>query len=515
MLYNLKDKKYYPLLIYIIGLFIALSSVNYFYYLQNQVGGVHFWRATDSASFVAYYYENGMRFFDTGTYNLDSKEGRAASEFPILYYITAALWHLFGRSDMTLKILTGLIFFSGFYCFFKLAIQKLGNIYIALLLTLLLLSSPVLLSYCNKFIPDTSALGFSLIGIYFFFKFYQTSNYRYYLWAWAFFILASLLKVTVAIFPVAIFCLFITEYVFKINIAPKVVFSGNISRYLLPTLVLLLLVAGWVFWVIYYNNINSCYIFLTKYAPIWQSSWKKIVDDYNLISVVQYPYYYYFSTTHFIIITIAIGLLLWRQWQNIAKWFFVFLVLGSIAYGVLFYNQFVQHDYYMFPFAVFLSLGTLFSLAAIIKKARKYQKGIVGIIGAFLFIMNILSYNFAARKVESHNRYGNYSYMFQNPTEFVGKIEEYGIPKNATIISIPDPTPNGTLYIMQRKGYTSGGIPDYYVQKHINNAIVKGANYLVISSKKYYKFADSNMFTAVEVSKHPIVKVFKVTAKKN
>lgn len=513
LLSKVEKHSLFPVFIYLSALFIVLIATNYFQYLLAPAGGIHYWRQSDSGSFVAYYYEHGMNFFNTGTYNAGSNEGRAISEFPILYYITAALWVVFGRSDITLKIITSLIFFIGFYYVFKLSIKITGRIYLSATITTLLLSSPTLLCYSNSFIPDPSALGLSLIGIYLFYTFYETGKYSNYLWAWFFFILASLIKITVAIFPITFFCLFIIERFFKISFSNKTIFNGNILRYIIPFVLLIAATSGWVIWVNYYNHLNNSGIFLTTYRPIWDYTTQEIIEINNGIHTVWYPYYYYFTTTHIFFLLIFCGILFLKKWDTISKWMLLFFWLGSISYVLLFYRQFGYHDYYILPLIATLSFSIIHAINSIIKQFSQYARYVIPGLTTGLLVLNVLSYIYTHKKIAQHNKRDNYSYLYQHPAEFSGKMEQLGLPQNAIVFSFPDPTPNGTLYYMQRRGYTNWGNPNIdFIPELLKEHISKGANYLVISAPEYYKFAKSDWFTTQLVSNHPYVKVFKITS---
>ena len=226
-MHKIEQHKYYPLVLFSVGLVVALYSVNYLGYLFNHASGVHFWRQADSISFVGHYYERGMHFFEPGTYNATSTDARGASEFPILYYITAALWHVFGRHEFFLKIIHSLLFFSGFYCLFKIAIKQIGNIYTALAITLLLMSSSVLLFYANSFMPDAPAFGLCLMGAYFYFRFTETKQYSNYVGAYVLFTLSVLIKVNMAVFPLAVLGLVLLEKIFRLKLQGNGLFTGN------------------------------------------------------------------------------------------------------------------------------------------------------------------------------------------------------------------------------------------------------------------------------------------------
>jgi len=76
------------------GLFV-ITIIAIFFFLEFEkvffLGprGIHFMRQTDSLSFVSQYFNEGFNFFNPKLFNLKNIEGRAACEFPIIYYLTA------------------------------------------------------------------------------------------------------------------------------------------------------------------------------------------------------------------------------------------------------------------------------------------------------------------------------------------------------------------------------------------------------------------------------------------
>ena len=111
----------------------SLYFILYFHHiLFLRPQGIHFIRQTDGLSFVSNYYKNGFHFFEPQVFNLQSTDGKAASEFPILYYLTALSYLLFGEHEFMLRLLTLSIVSFGFFFLFKLLILLLKDIFYAI-----------------------------------------------------------------------------------------------------------------------------------------------------------------------------------------------------------------------------------------------------------------------------------------------------------------------------------------------------------------------------------------------
>ena len=122
--------------------------------------GIHFIRQTDSLSFVSQYYNFGYDFFNPKIFNMDSVDGRAVSEFPIIYYLTALLYSIFGVKVYLLKILNLIISYIGVYCVYKVSYYILKDYVYAFLISLFLMTSTVFNYYSFNYLPDPSALAF-------------------------------------------------------------------------------------------------------------------------------------------------------------------------------------------------------------------------------------------------------------------------------------------------------------------------------------------------------------------
>jgi hypothetical protein len=508
-MHKIEQHKYYPLVLFSVGLVVVLYSVNYLGYLFNHASGVHFWRQADSISFVGHYYERGMHFFEPGTYNATSTDARGASEFPILYYITAALWHVFGRHEFILKIINSLLFFGGFYCLYKIAIKQIGNIYTALAITLLLMSSSVLLFYANSFMPDAPAFGLCLMGAYFYFRFTETKQYSNYVWAYVLFTLSVLIKVNMAVFPLAVLGLVLLEKIFRLRLQGDGLFTGNGAKYLLPPFIMIALVTCWALWTRNYNAATHNEVFLTGIKPYWEASALQLENTVKAITEYWYAHYYFFTTWHVFYVILAIGILCIRRWNRLALWLCAMLLIGTVGYVALFYTQFESHDYYIIPVFIPLAFTVIFSVGSLFNKAPWLRTSYIPTI--VLFFLVILSFKFTDKLLRYRSDYKTWNDMNPEIFEISGKLENYGVPKGQLIFSFPDHTPNASLYYLQRQGYTnSSGYTPEEVPAIIKPYIIYGIRYLVITDPAYYQFAQSHWYKSKEVGAYKRIKVFYV-----
>src|SRR6185312_8002295 len=66
-------------------------------------------------------------------------------------------------------------------------------------------------------------------------------------------------------------------------------------------------------------------------------------------------------------------------------------------------------------------------------------------------------------------------------------LRSIGISRNDTVISIPDGSPNISLYLMDVKGHSDYGYAQFKDSERIKNFIDSGAHYLIISDSAILK----------------------------
>ncbi|MBK8705849.1 MAG: hypothetical protein IPN33_21375 [Saprospiraceae bacterium] len=70
-----------------------------------------------------------MHFFEPGVHNLVAGNGKTVAEFPIIYYIGAIFYALFGDHHVWLRLLNSLLFFAGLYALYRVLHGVLGDLW--------------------------------------------------------------------------------------------------------------------------------------------------------------------------------------------------------------------------------------------------------------------------------------------------------------------------------------------------------------------------------------------------
>lgn len=432
-------------------LLLILFLLGFQVYLFLQPIGIHYVRQTDSLAFVDFYQNNGFNFFEPGGWFLGDSNGKTAGEFPVLYYITAILDSFLGSKHVVLRTLTFTISVVGFYHLFKLSKLLLKEVSYSIGMTLLLLSSTVILYYSVNLLPDASALGLTLSAYYFGLKNHLKGEKADLEKAMILFSIAGLLKVTFLIHPIAlVFALFLMDL--KSTKSFNLSLKANTKRFMALALVLLI-VSSWYIYAQWYNQVNNSNVFLTRILPIWELNSTRISRIWLAIRHDWFSAYYYQTTFHVLLILISFGLFIRYRQLSFFSILLVVLGIGSLAYVLLFFNQFLDHDYYMLNVAPFLFLLVLFSFQKLIVQFKPYSVHFIPKILVFLLVG--LSFYYACNKL--NGRYTIVSEVHEkNVSSLVGidaHLDKMSVPKNAKFAVIGEENYNGAFYWMNRSGW--------------------------------------------------------------
>lgn len=480
--------KYY---IFIGILLILYFLFDFFAIAFREPYGIHFIRQTDSLSFVANYYRHGFHFFEPQIFHLQSIDGKTACEFPILYYLTALSYLIFGEHSFILRIITLTISTVGFIYLFKLTHLFIKDILISLPLSLMICSSSVLLYYSNNYLPDASVFGLTIMAWYHYFKFTNLSgNQKNLYYSILFFFFASIIKITYLINPIAaILSLIVVSYQKQKSI--KAVFF-EYRKILLYSVFLFLLILSWNIYQWWYNYIHQASYFLVKPNPIWDLNQSEAWEVWGYMKNYWFSQYYYQTAFHFFMVLIFLSFF-FKNGDKTLKINSIFLFIGSISYFLFFYIQFKNHDYY---FIAFIPLLILLSIQAFLKLKTRFSKQISSIyFKIFLLLLCVLSFKHSGKKLSERfdtNRsdlFAEISKKLEHTKEF---LDKKNIPIDAKFIIYTDLTPNGGLYWIKRPGW------------NIEENTEKGKSFLKSYLQKdaaYIIFTDSSLIINEIVAK--------------
>ena len=471
--------------------FVLIIASLVYKYEYNEIAekgpqSTHSWRQADSAIQALCYYESGMSFFKPCVYNLNNETGLAAAEFPIIYYTAAGLYHILGPQEWILRVLNFLIFSIGLYCFSLLILALIDNFLLSLVIPIFIFGAPVIVYYGFNFIPNVPALGFSLMSIYFYYRFINTQKHLFFGLSSLTIILAGLLKITLL---VSFFALFGIYLVSRIPSIKRKLLSGFFpkNRIFLPScFAVLLVVLGWTIWAQTYNEVNHSGLFLTNIKPIWEVVQKDLNHTWFVLVNKTANYFFSYETSLFLLFSILVILFNYQKIRWELHLFFWLVIMGSLAYLALFFEQLRVHNYYFVDIMI-VPLLIISLLAGVIQSLDLEKK-----LRYFFYILLILltNANLNASYYYNHNAYQffhkdlkKFNTSFFKKDQLQHFLLENGVKKEDKIISYPDRSPNTTLYYLNRKGWTETFMSKGFTDR-LPSLKKRGALWLVINNRQ-------------------------------
>lgn len=489
---NTGNNTYYNLFFF---LSLGIISIYYHYheYLFYRPQSIHAWRQADCASLALNYYQGEMDFFQPEVHNLTSDNGTtgycATSEIPVLYYLSASLYHVFGYHESIIRIINTLIYFLGLFYLFRLLLYISRNHYWSLVMSLFFFASPVLVYYGNNYLTNVSAFSFALMGWFYFFRYTREKKKSFLLGSLLLFLLAGTFKIT------ALFSLFaITGYLIFLKI--KIIKPGK-SIFLKKkawiitggSILVVLIVGAWIYYAHKYNKCHDCYYFSTTIFPIWTLDWESISRIVTHIYKRWMNDYFHFSVHLLYLIALVIILVNVRKANKFHGYILLLLFLQAFVYIMLQFWTFRDHDYY----TINLNIIPVFIVITAFGILKDHHPAILQSLVIKIIIGILLLFNIYHTRKTVAARYENNANDYYHTRESIYTITPYlrekGIFPSDKVIYVPDGS-HVALYLMNQPGWTR------YTDKRFNrdepimynsdssgiaSSIRKGAKYMVIN----------------------------------
>jgi hypothetical protein len=467
-------------LLLVIGLAL-LFEYNHILFMPPQ--SVHDWRQADCASFAMTYYQHGMHFFEPKVYNMLLSDGNAVGEFPVLYYLVAILYKLFGPHLFLFRLTFTLIFVSGLFSLFSVVKQLTGSSFYSFLLPLLLFSSPLIMFFANNFLCDVSALSFALAGFSRILKYRSGQRMRDFWWSMFFFTLAALLKLNSAICFIGVMGMFCIEFAGWARFGKennRMFMHGG--KNIMGFAAALLLIVAWYSWAIYYNDSHNTSFLGTKTWPgwpIWEASSGDLLSTFT--ALFRYSAEIFAFATSFLLPVLFLFILLNRK--ALDPFIYGVLLVASLGVALFIFIFFVgirDNIYYCVNLMLLPVLVFIASLMIVKEKYRPVFESVY--LKAALVVLLLLNVIHVREKLRDFYHDGKEHYQakktFYHP-EFRNFIDnKIGIGVDDKVISYPDQTPDVTLNFIERQGWSGYNGPADTAA--VSNNIRKGAKYLIL-----------------------------------
>lgn len=471
---------------------------------------IHTWRQTDCASIALNYYQFDMNFFHPEVHCiLDGAHGYAVEECPWIYYIAAIAYKIFGFHEFLFRAIVLLLFFGGLYAVFRMTYLFTGDVFSSFVVGLFLFAFPVVAYYANNFLTNVPALSLDLIGLYFFFSFYKSKKYRFFIFSMLTFSLCGLSKVSSLISFGALFFLFLAEVFFskkKENSIP--VFSNKILSGFLFLFVILINLS-WLQWAKRYNEFHHNGLFLMDIVPLWKFSGIEINKIFNNVLYVWFPFYFFKPTFFLTLFVLGFVFYHFKVLDKFIRNFLIVMLIGGLAYAVIFYGQFNVHDYYVLCLFSILVLVLISSLVILKKKfPNLFSNKIFRIVLLLILAINI----FYSRKVLLNKYYGEFNYAV-NPALYEPELKTYlktiGLSPNDVVVMVPDISPNTSLYLANLKGGTN--FPRNAEEEiPINIDVASRMKCIIVTDTNYLKRAWVKKYCGKNIGNYKDINIYQI-----
>ena len=479
-------------LYFLFSLLTLAAFYNYQDIIFKRPQSIHKWRQSDGASLALNYYQNGMHFFQPQTHNLTSDNRHSSancpSEVPILYYAIALFYKLFGYHDYIFRITNTFLFFLGLFYLFKLYHYLLKDVIWAILLSLLFFTAPVLVYYGNNYLSNTAALSFAIVAWFYFIKYYFERNPKLIFTFLVWFFVAACFKLTSLISLLSIAALFLLEWTQLIKWDRDEKLFKSPARILFWMVSFLGIVFGWILYARSYNQLHDSYYFSTTGFPIWNLSKAEIKGVFENIQTLWLDQYFHFSV--YFLFAICALYLIWnfRKITVLFKLILVFILLQIVAFVLLQFWTFADHDYYVIDLYIFpILLIAFFFHSLSLQSPQFFQSRYLKLCFTIFIFSNVVyaRQELAARYQSPINDFdANEAIYTVSPY-----LRQIGINPEDKVISIPDVS-HCSLYLMNQKGWTEYTDARFNRESKIvynqdsagiQKSIERGAVYLIIN----------------------------------
>ena len=493
---------------------LILASFYYglFDHLNDAPQSIHLWRQSDCLSMTLNYYQYNYPLWEPHIHNLGfDGTGKTCSEFPLLYYFMAKIWHVTGNYMFVYRGLMLVIFWTGLVYVAKTVKLITSNTFLAIFTAMLLFSAPTLVYYAHNVLSDIPALSLSFIGLYHTIQYLKTERITSLLSLLLFFCLAGLLKLSSQLLAISVLGTILFQYCFYFK--PHYPYVIKHLKLCLGLIFIFILQGIWYRYAITYNAKFNAGMFLTGILPIWDLHYFEIK---NVIRAIydHFTWDYFRGITTFCIAIAYIYVL--KNRKSITDTFLFYLcvctLVGLIIYVLLFFEALKDHDYYCINLYIIIPV-ILMVFFLILKQNQVNLHSKYMLVALCIGLLHNI--DFTKRRMEQRYQFTSwhnsaYALTYIKFETLKKQLLTIGISANDKIISISDNSINTSLYFLNRKGWTNYNIQNK--AENMTTCIHLGARYLVVLNSTLEKHnAIISSYTKGIIAKTKDFSIYKLT----
>lgn len=420
----------------LILIILIVTGVLRFYKISQPIADWHSWRQADTAAVARNFIRFGFdplhpRYDDLSNIQSgkDNPQGFRMVEFPIYQLIGATAYNYFPlfSIEMWLRLVT-ISASMGIALMLYLIVRKYTNSLTGLLTAFFYAVLPYSIYYGRTILPETFASFWALLSLYLLSKKSHALVIQ-----WLYFVGAAITcAVALLVKPTAIFLLipaiylFLKHFSFSLNWFIGVLVYWSIG--LLPLVL-------WRNWIMQFPEGIPAYLWLLNSNNIrFKGAWFNWLFAERISKLI---------LGYWGIIIVGIGSLVKPEKKE--GWYFVWWIIGALAYLVVFAAGNVQHDYYQILLLPVISIYLAKGMSLLINNS--FFPRINGYILASVSVLFMLAFSW----------YQVRGYYWINRPEIVeaGRMADQLLPKNAKVIA-PYNGDTTFLYQTNRQGWPIG-----------------------------------------------------------
>lgn len=479
----------------VVMLVLALYGVQLHYrYMAEFPTHIHSWSQTDRYAIAIGFLNNGFDLFHPETLILNKQyphwwkhadsSAITAVDFPIHEYAVAAAMRLSGNtSPIVFRLCTLLVALVGMTFLYKLAHELTGHWTKAMPVALVAMTSPVYAYYAAGFIPGVPALSFAIIALWAYLR-YLRGNGRYFAVAIAMAAVATLIRTSFAILPVAMVCFEVLRAILR----------RTTLRSKLPAIVLsAAAVGGYMAWNAHLRSLYDT-VFLSGLAPAHDMAELKTLLGQ---AADNWRYSYFSKFQQWLFVAVAVAAVVWLIYKRFRKgetvwdngqqpadtslWIFVAgYMLGCCMFAIAMAKQAPDHDYY---FIDTLLLPTLLALTLTLKALPK-PNGRIATLVAIIIVGVVGAKMLVDTSKDMKRRRNNDDRAYITAQAFEGSeawLDSIGVGPEAKIMAMYAYPQNAPFILMNRRGYTMM----WYDDDIVSAGMKFPYDYIVIENRRF------------------------------
>lgn len=466
----------------------VLSTILHWRVFSLDLMGPHVWRQTHTQSTIDNFYEEDFNILNPTINDRGNRKGLHRMEFPVMQWLFAGAYKIFGDSIALTRILSLILSFLsaiGFCLFLKYLFK---NDWIALLGAWAFTFSPVIYYYAVNPLPDNFALFSGIWALALFLKWIKSQKTLHIILASLFFSLAALSKL-----PFLVYLGVPAGYFIYLMITKKKQIR------LLDIFIIFLGLLGILAW--YSVSIPS---FQENKAVSgilgFDLSTAEVFDIifHVLTSLLPELLINYASFPLFLA---GLFFIFRKKWKwNLKTTMFSIWILGLMAYYIFEFHLIgKEHDYYFFPFLPLLFTIVAYSANTLVQKFN-FAKWVL------IFLMLIMPLTAFLR---SDTRWNpdkpGFNIDLLTHKDNLRSI----IPKDALVIAGNDITHFVFFYYIDKKGWVFA--EDEMNGEAFEEMITEGAEYFYCDTREVDEDPDIRYFLKEKILEAGSIRVYKLT----